>query len=183
MFIEEDKFTTRVSSLDNLINRLDGNRVDYRRVGKGNGAGRPKGRRNDSLQERLAIAEDAILHGPTEAAEIHDTTISRASLLSSGVVTHSKGSDEKLAPVVVSKKEKINQKALDLIQCALDNLEPQLDEVTKPTDLVGIAESLSKIAERTATKNPQEENKPQVQVVVFAPRMKEMDEFETIDVN
>lgn len=180
MFIEEDAFATRVSSLDNLINRLDGNRVDYRRIGKGNGAGRPKGRRNDSLAERLAIAEDAIIHGPTAAADLHDTTPSRASLLSNGVVTHSKGSDEELAPVVVNKKDKINQRALDLIQGVLDNL--NLEGINKPREAVSIAADLAKIAEKTAPKSESGDSRPQVQVVVFTPKMKSMDDFETIDI-
>lgn len=172
MFITEEEGTARLNSLDNLINKLQ-----LRKLHNG---GRPKGRKNDTIEKKAEVAEDAIILGPTVAAEKHNTTISRASLLSNGIVTHSKGSDEVLAPVVNSKKEEIHNKALDLITEALESID--LSTVSKASEMASIAETMAKIAEKTANKQQEANDKPKVQVIVFTPRMKSEEEFDTIDI-
>jgi hypothetical protein len=175
MFISEEDVVNRVSSLDNLINRLQLRKI--------NNGGRPKGRKNDTNEDRLDVAEYAMIHGTTKAAEKFNTTPSRASLLKDGVITHASGKDEELAPAVENKRETIHNKALDILTNALNSLDPKIPEITKPTELAAIATEMAKIAERTGGRlNPEEENKPKVQVVIFAPRMKEAEEFETIDI-
>jgi hypothetical protein len=189
MFIENEEANTRLSSLDNLIHKLnlrvkDKDSLEIRKCGKGNGAGRPPGRKNDTDEKRLEIATAAIEVGCVEAAKEHNTTPSRASLLSSGVVTHSKGADEELAPKIQNKKDTIHNQALDLITQAFLQLECQLPEVKKATDLAHIAAEMAKVAERTGgrLKSGEQDNKPQVNVVIYAPRMKSSEEYETIDI-
>lgn len=177
MFLTDEEAKSRISSLDNLVNKLE-----LRKVHNG---GRPKGRKNDTQESRLAVAEDAIVLGPTKAAEIHNTTISRASLLSDGVVTHGLSSDEELAPAVQNKKEQVHEKALDIVMSSLGLLENQIGKVFKAKDLASIAANMARIAEKTGGRlsNNPEDNKPKVQVVVYAPRMRGEEEFEVIDIN
>jgi len=183
MFIDEKEADQKLSSLDNLLNRLNGSsKVDYRKVG--GDKGREKGRIEDSLEKKAEIATDAIVMGPSAAAAKHDTTISRASLLSRGIVTHRNSSDEELAPLVQSKKDQVHEKALDIITKTLLSLDSKIDSVQKPVDLSAIAANMAKIAEKTGGKGyrQEEESRPKVQVVIFTPRSKEAEEFETIDI-
>lgn len=175
MFISEEEVNNRVSSLDNLINRLELRKI--------NNGGRPKGRKNDTNQERLNVAEYAMIHGSSAAAREFNTTPSRASLLKDGVITHASGSDEELAPAVKDKKETIHNKALDILTGALNSLDPMIPEIKKPSELAAIASEMAKIAERTGGRlKPNEENKPNVQIVIFTPNQKELDESEIIDI-
>lgn len=174
MFINESEANNRLSSLDNLINRLQ--------VRKTHNGSRPKGAKNQSKEKQAEIAEDAIVLGPTAAADIHGTSISRASLLSKGIVTHGLGTDKELAPVVEDKKQKIHDKALDLILDALNRV--NLTDLKGATGLAHITSELAKTAEKTGGRlnKDKEDEKPKVQVIVYAPRMREMGEYETIDV-
>jgi hypothetical protein len=175
MFIDSAEADKRVSSIDNLINRLELRKI--------NNGGRPKGRKNDSNDDRLGVAEYAMIHGPSAAAERFGTTPSRASLLKDGVITHANGKDEELAPAVSNKREQVHNKALDILTNALNSLDPKIPEITKPTELAQIASEMAKIAERTGGRlNESEDNKPKVQVVIFTPRQKSAEEFETIDI-
>lgn len=175
MLISEEEASTRLSSVDNLINRLE-----LRKIHNG---GRPKGRNNDSHEDRLAIATHSIIHGPSETAREFDTTPSRASLLSNGIITHGIGADSKLAPAVRDKKQLIHEKALDIIMASLDSIGQNLDGVKKPADLASIASDMAKIAERTGGRLKEEEsNKPQVQVVIYAPRIRSAGEYEEVEI-
>lgn len=176
MFISNEEANNRVSSLDNLINKLE--------LRKTHNGGRPKGRKNDSIEKRLEIATTAIEKGCVAAAEEHNTTPSRASLLSNGIITHGNGSDEELGNKVLEKKQSIHDKALDIITQSLLGLEGKLGEVKKPTELAAIAVEMAKVAEKTGGKLAQknEDSKPNVQVVIYAPRMKAENEYETIDI-
>lgn len=176
MFISDKEADNRVSSIDNLINKLE-----LRRIHNG---GRPKGRKNDTLETRLAIAERAIEVGPTKAAAEHNTTPARASLLSNGIVTHSQGSNEKLAPAVMDKKTSIHEKALDIITSSLINLEGKLDEVKKPSELAAIAVEMAKIASKTGSpqQKAEESGRPNVNVIIYAPRMRDEGEYEVLDI-
>lgn len=179
MLITDDtEVTNRISSLDNLVNRLD-----LRKIHNG---GRPRGRKNDSNETRLAVATHAIVHGPTSAAKEYSTTPSRASLLSDGVITHGLGSDSSLAPEVKGKKDMIHEKALDIIMASLDSLNNivAVNGIKKATDLAAIASDMAKIAERTGGKfkKDDEDNKPRVQVIVYAPRIRESHEYEEVEI-
>jgi|SRR5215510_7418745 len=188
MFLNEEESNERLSSLDNLVNRLNGtSKRDYRSgldqdlINRKihNGGRRPQ-RTEDSEEEKAEIAKDALIHGPTEAARMHDTTISRASLLSKGITTHRNGTNQELMERVSSKKEILHEKALDILVGALGNIDENINEVKKVTDLSAIAANISKVAERLSPKTIHTETGPRVQVVVYTPRIKDSSEYEEI---
>ena len=181
MFLNDDDIQERVSSLDNLVNRLSGSKVKSITIRKTHNGGRPLGRKNDTDETKADIGIHSIIHGPSETASTFNTTISRASLLSKGISTHSNGVDPDLAEKVQDKKELVHNRALDLIISSLDNLENSLPKVTKATDISTIAANLSKIADRTGTRSSNEDTGPKVQVVVYAPRVKSVDEYEMVE--
>lgn len=177
MFISEDKVVERESSLDNLVNKLQ-----LRKIHNG---GRPKGRKNDTTETRMQIAEHSIVHGPSETARQFNTTPSRASLLSDGIITHGNGKDNELSSKVLSKKEQIHEKALDIITKSLMGLEDSLGSVKKPRELAQIASEMAKVAERTGGRlRPEDEGKrPSVQVVIYSPgQLKSSEDMEIIDI-
>jgi hypothetical protein len=181
MFLTDEETETRLSSVDNLVNRLSSNsnfRSNFQ-IKKLHNGGRAKGRKNDSNEDRLAVATHSIIHGPTSAAESFQTTPSRASLLSQGTITHHIGPDSELAPAVLDKKEVIHNKALDIIMASLESISVRLPE--KATDLASIASDMARIAERTGGRlNPVNENKPQVNVVIYAPRVRDISEYDEV---
>lgn len=174
MFINDDEAKTRLSSLDNLINKLQLKRI--------HNGGRPLNRKNDTDDARERVAETAIIKGPTQAAIEHDTTISRASLLSKGIITHGLGNDEELTPRVVSKRQQVHEKALDIIVASLGQLEPQLNGVKKARDLSAIAADMAKIADRTTPREVTADGKPNVQVIVYAPRIRDESEYDVVEI-
>jgi len=182
MFVNDEEGNKRLSSLDNLINRLNGQKnIKGLKIKKIHNGGRPKDRENDTDDERAEIGIASLIHGPTKAAEEYDTTISRASLLSKGIATHSNGPKEELVNKVIDKKEAIHQKALDIICGALESIDDKIDKVSKPKDLAFIASSMAKVAERTSPKNSNNDNGPKVQVVVYAPRVRDSSEYEVVE--
>lgn len=205
MFIDEKETNNRLSSLDNLLNRLNGsnsrdnniNRVssnsnsnsdsnsnsvpsENRKIHNG---GRPKDRLNDTDDQRAEIGMISTIHGPNTAAKYYNTTPSRASLLSNGIITHGNGVDSNLHSKVKDKKEIVHEKALDIIMSSLGNIEDGLDSVKGPKDLSIIASNMAKIAERTGGRlNNVNDNAPKVQVIVYTPRIKSSDEYEEIEI-
>lgn len=189
MFINEEETDNRLSSLDNLLNRLNGNsRVSSRTDAipsenrKIHNGGRPKERLNDNDDQRAEIGLCSTIHGPNVASAVYDTTASRASLLSNGIITHSKGVDSDLHSKVKTKKDLVHEKALDIIVASLGNIEDSLDSVKKPKDLSIIASNMAKIAERTGGRLQQESNAPKVQVIIYTPRVKSRDEYEEVEI-
>jgi hypothetical protein len=73
-----------------------------------------------------------------------------------------------------------HEKALETMLESMDLIRPKLSNISKATDLSKIAADMARVVEKTTPKEAAQNN---LKVVVFAPRMKDENEFEELAVN
>lgn len=154
----------------------------------GHEGGRKKGDKNVSDFEREVIGATAKIEGATKTAKTFRISKHAAELYKDGKISditkngvRTIEKDHLLQSKVDKTVEEIREKASDLVLKALNLIPSRLDTEIKPQILAQIAKDCSTILEKTAPKDKGHDvNRPQI--VFYAPQVKEMHEFEAIDV-
>lgn len=166
MIVSEEEALERVNSPNNLVHKL----FEVRKLH----SGRTGPKSIPPMVTALAVSTAAITGNQKESAEafgMHQTNVSY----------HKNGSkNEETNSLIKKSVDDVHNKALDGMLSCLEHLQPKIEGVKKATDLANIAGNLAKIVERTTPKD--NSNKTNVQVVVYAPRTKGEEEYESIAV-
>lgn len=176
MYLSEDEGRERLAHPDNLSNVV----VEIRQR-----AGRPAGSTRLSPAAREIVAQAARVLPPIEVAEAFGITRRTASNLSRGItsnVSHGRQEVNEDLKEVVEKAEEdktkaISGKALDILMATLGDVDTS--KIKSQATKVKVAKDLALIHEKMAGTGPQG---GLTKVLIYAPRQREMKEFDVIDV-
>lgn len=188
MELTEEKAEERLNSSKNLLNKLglSTNRTKNNsskedpevKIVKLHNGGRNKGDKNipQGIRELVSVAANV---GTTkEAAESFGISHHQAFDYKQGKVN-----DQVNDKLVESRDKglgKIHDKALEILMHSMGLITPKSMEGMKVKDVVDVAMKISTVVEKTRPESEREGNKPQV--IIYAPRVKEENEFEVIEI-
>lgn len=175
MYLTEDEAARRLRAPSNLVNVV----VEFRKR-----AGRPVGSTRLSSSAREIVAQAARVLPPIEVAKTFGISRRTASNLSRGVssnTTHGRQHiNEDLAAATKEVEEErskvISGRALDILMATLEGVDPS--RVKSQASKVRMAKDLAIIHEKMNGHGPQN---GLTKVLIYAPRQKDMKEFEIID--
>lgn len=170
MLIQLDEATERVASEDNLLNRLKVEPL----VHKGNGHGR-SGRGIEAQAEAVAISKEKTIReaaAETGYSQQHIVKLRRAEPTGEKV-------NSELEKHIEEKVEASKDRALDKLMDALDLMDEDKLKRCNARDLSSIASNMSNIAHGGKDRNAAGAG---IQIVVYAPRQKELKEYEYVDI-
>lgn len=176
MLLSDDDILERVDSPNNLINRLTVIKM------RGTGSRGPA----TPMEIRKVVAVLAN-EGNKQAdiADAFDITGSNTSLYANGRIGNSHGpKNEELKETIAKvnlKKVAVEDKAIDALLETLEIMKPQLADVTKPKVLSSIAKDMASVAKDMRGGRPEEEKNRNVHLHIYAPKMKELDDYEIIE--
>jgi hypothetical protein len=134
------------------------------------------GKRGEGIDDELKeiIAEDAIQHGPTKAAEIHGVPVSTASRYSNGKDI----SNPDVKAKILGMKHDIADLAVVKLMDTLNLIDPR--HVTKVRDRIALMGGLTKVVDSMV--DVKRDEKPQVHLHLFCPEQKKVEDYKVIDV-
>lgn len=165
IIVDESEALARVSSPNNLTNKL----VEVRKL-HSNRTGRKE---IPPMVTALAVAT-SVVSTQKSAGETFGMTQGNVSY------TKNHGKNEETQELIKKNVDTVHEKALDGMMKCLDFLNPKLENVKKATELASIASNLARVVEKTSPKDIT--NSTNVKVVVYAPRERTEDEYESIAV-
>ena len=147
--------------------------------------GRPIGRVEISEETRKAVAQEALIGDKTGKEIAQEFGISTASVSAYKNGATSTASyhrpDNALAQANNEVKTSLTESARSALSSALAQITPDKLSLAKVRDAAGIAKDMSAVMKNLEPTNPQQQNN--VQVVIFKPRTRDEDAYETITVN
>lgn len=176
MYLSEDEGRERLAHPDNLSNVV----VEIRQR-----AGRPAGSTRLSPAAREIVAQAARVLPPIEVAHAFGITRRTASNLSRGVSSNSsKGRQvvnedlkEAVDKVEEDRTKAISGKALDILMATLGDVDPS--KIKSQQTKVKVAKDLAIIHEKMNGTGPQA---GLTKVLIYAPRQKDLKDYDIIDV-
>jgi hypothetical protein len=193
MFIDDDELNSRLGSDQNLVNHIQRRRAPQQsneprplyEIDRC-GSGRTPGAMNRSTEDREAIGTLGHIHGIPETSAITGASGSQVHSYMNGYnTTGRRGANAELEAGVKKNVGKIRDAAIDRMLSSMNLItDDKLKEVKKATDLATIAATLGKVAQLGIPKQEssgQSDNR--VQIVVYAPAIKDENRYETVDVN
>lgn len=179
--MSEAEALERLGSSANYLNRVNGN-----------GAASPPPKENVTIAplhpttyhprltdaERAAVGVAARLTSPSKAAKEFGVSFTTAARAAEGKTS---AGDEVPAvkTEVQSRLEAVATQAIDRLVAALNGLTDEKIEKEKATGISKIASDMAGVVEKVTPKNKEADN---VQVVIYAPQVREERDYETIDV-
>lgn len=180
MFIDREELESRLATDKNLVNATKSLQIERC------GSGRTPGAVNRTDSQRAAIGELAHLVGEQNAADLTGASQSQVNSYkrgfnSSGKRHHNPALDNEIQDSL----GKVRDAAIDRMLASMGLItDDKLKSVSKATDLATIAGTLSKVAQIGIPKESRDANSgPNVQVVVYAPAIKEEKTYEMVEVN
>jgi DNA-binding CsgD family transcriptional regulator len=176
MYLTEDEGRVRIAHPKNLVNAV----VEFRRK-----AGRPTGSTRLSPAAREIVAQAARVLPPIEVAEAFGISRRTASNLSRGITSNMTNGRQKVNEDLKDKLDRasadrakvISGKALDILMATLEGVDPT--KVKSQTAKVKMAKDLATIHEKMNGTGQQDGF---TKVLIYAPRQRDMKEFEILDV-
>ena len=197
MFIDEDELQSRLSTDQNLVNQIQSRNPTPSRTGPISeprplfeidrcGSGRTPGAVNRTTEEREAIGTLGQMNTLQDTADMTGASVSQVHAYRNGYnTTGRRNHDKELEAGVKKNVGKIRDAAIDRMLSSMNLItDEKLKEVKKATDLATIAATLGKVAQLGIPKQEssgQSDNR--VQIVVYAPAIKDEERYETVDVN
>lgn len=132
-----------------------------------------RGKGKEELEKEL-IAIDALMYGPSKAAEIHGVPQSSASKYADGLDIK----DEDSKATILGARHKIADAAISKLMQSLNLFNPE--DIEKPMDHVRAAKDLASVVEKVTNKDKDSDRA--VHLHLHAPRQRAEKEYETIDV-
>lgn len=127
----------------------------------------------DELTKEI-IANDALVVGPTLAAQIHNVNISTASKYKDGLDVK-----EETRKVILNKRNGIADTAVDKLMESLQMFEPS--DIEKPLDRIRAAHSLASIVEKMTPNSKTGDN--EIHLHLYAPKQRPLKEYDVIEVS
>lgn len=176
MYLTEDEARERLNHSQNLSNVV----VEFKRR-----AGRPTGspRLSDSARAIVASAAQVLpVKEIAEAFNLHPKTVSNlkrgvSSNTSLGRQVKNEDLEADTKKLEEDRTSRISSKALDILLATLEGVDP--NKVTSQVSKVKMAKDLAIVHEKMMGKGPQE---GLTKVVVYAPRQRDIKEFDVIEV-
>jgi hypothetical protein len=199
MFIDEDELHSRLTTNQNLVNQI----AERRSPSLNNainsaseprplfeidrcGSGRTPGAVNRTTDEREAIGTLGHIHGIPETAAVTGASPSQVHSYMNGYnSSQRRNHNAELEAGVKKNVGRIRDAAIDRMLSSMNLItDDKLKDVKKATDLATIAATLGKVAQLGIPRNdPTPSNDNRVQIVVYAPAIKDEERYETVDVN
>lgn len=192
MILNDSELELRLTSPDNLLNRIvkriDNLDVEARVKVDNSNIGTPI---PQAVRELMGVT--SLISNDTRVATAAAFGVSRSSLIDfeTGMATnkHDKESEQRVKEAAARildqrevKKDEAHDLALDAMVGALTGLKARISEVDKPKDLARIASDMSKISNNLSIKNEHNLNINKVQVITFAPNIKNEKLYEVLEV-
>ena len=171
MLIELAQIEQRVNSPDNILNRLE-----IQPLPKG---GNPYGRHGRGIEIQTHAA--VLAQFKTSAAVARETGYSEREVKYLKIAEPNQNGkvNQELANRIDEKMDEVRDKALERTMEALGLLDEEKMEKCNAKDLSVVAANMSKVASNTGH---QGNIGAQLNVIVYAPRQKELKEFDFVDV-
>ena len=170
MLIELEQAAERLESPDNIVNRLD-----IQPIPKG---GNPYGRHGRPFEEKVNAG--ALAHIKTSREVAEETGYSARQVRSLKIASPDQSTiDKELASAIDQKLDQCRDKALDRLMESLGLLNDEKMEKCNAKDLSAVAANMSKVASNSSRAGVAGN---QFNVVIYAPRQKELKEFDCVDV-
>jgi len=170
MLIELEQVEGRILSEDNILNKLE-----VKPIQKG---GNPYGRHGRPFEEKVNAG--ALAHIKTSREVAEETGYSARQVRSLKIASPDHQTlDKKLANAIDQKLDQCRDKALDRLMESLGLLNNEKMEKCNAKDLSAVAANMSKVAANSSRAGVAGN---QFNVVIYAPRQKELKEFDCVDV-
>ncbi len=168
LFVNDAEIEERLTHPNNVVHKI-----------MHDGKGRPAGVLNIPEEVRLEVATLAKIAGPSVAAEVFDVSASQASNFAKGKTVHGDGNPD-LKKKVEAETSDLHQKARNLVLEGLGIMGDKMDELRdeSPRVVAGVTKDLATIIEKTS---PKEGTGNQINIVVYAPKQKSIDSYETVE--
>lgn len=163
-------------SLDDLFKTSDNSTTKTTGQGPHKGDGRKE---NIPQLTREMAAVDAIILTQKETADIHGITQTSVNNYTNGRISADSAPDVELTAVVESTRHKIENKAVAALMATLNLFDPS--GLENQMEVVNAAGKLSSIVEKIKGREKNDGNN--VHLHLYAPRMKRLEDYETVEVN
>lgn len=166
MIITLEQAEERINSGSNLLNILEKRRKPFFQ--------------QRTKEEQADIAAEAQLDTFKNVARKHDISVSQVSNLSQGKTGPQMQPNTEIVDRAEEKLNDVRERALDKLMVAMGLLDDEKLGKQSAKDLSTIAANLSKVAANATMKD--KGNAPQVQIIMYAPQQKKMEDFKVVEV-
>jgi hypothetical protein len=181
MLITEKQAQARLESESNLLNKVERNNSHFELRATNHG-GRTEGKKNLTDEERAEIGTLALTTPAQVVAEGYGISRQHVENLKFGRVDSRRHVDKehpKLRAALSDARHEIKDKALLRLMQSLNLIEPDNVAELDAKDISAVAVNMSKVV---SNMEPKESRDNGTKIVIYAPQVKKVEEFEVIDV-
>ena len=178
MLLTKSQLDSRLSSKDNLINKMK-DKLEIRPLLHG-GAKLDGTASRLSFEEQVLVGSTSRLIGSKNTSDMFNISRTHAKNLALGQLDYASGPKKELAERIYGKLSDVRDKAVERLMESLELLDEEKMKSCNAKDLSAVAANMARVVDRTIPKESNEINR--LNLVVYAPRLKEVKEFEMVEV-